>query len=285
MSQTHDLLCIWLLPIFICLLYAQMSSAQSAWFQLLMGVVKRWLQHYVFCRDIQLLPYIWEGGCQNPARRRVPKPCNKLGATSSLIIAQATRRSKAEQTVAQLLPPLPAGKTLSTGIVPGQGGVGSCRVRESSFPQQGLQESTMLPNSMASALGGSHTVSQVAPIQVLSHWVCGGCGGALLPAAPRKGSVASEHCDSLITHPGPASSSPWGGWVAPSGPDLGTVLLSHAEMWHTCMLDWREHWGPTRLIIIPPVGGTFPQILTFCFFHMLWFLSISRVVLELRSDS
>lgn len=34
--------------------------------------------------------------------RKVPKPWNKMGLTSPLIIAQATRRSEAEQTAAQL---------------------------------------------------------------------------------------------------------------------------------------------------------------------------------------
>lgn len=87
---------------------------------------------------------------------RMPKPCIKPGPTSPLIIAQATKRSEGEQTAAQL----PLHFQLVRPWVPGssQGKAGEeviqCK-KAASQPlfQQGLWESTALPNSMASALG------------------------------------------------------------------------------------------------------------------------------------
>lgn len=174
MSQTHDPLCIWLLLIFICCPHAKMSRTQSAWPQLLTGLEETWPQGCVLCRDTP-------SSAQNMGRR-VSKPATMPHPTSPLITARATKRSEANQTATQLPPPLPAGKTLGTGIVPGRWGVGNHGVRESS-----------LPAAISTGFEGEHgTTRQHSPSSEgqLGHWVPVGCEGAGLPADPWRGKVA-----------------------------------------------------------------------------------------------
>lgn len=92
---------------------------------------------------------------------------------SPLITARATKRSKANQTVTQLSPPLPAGKTLGTGIVQ-DGGCGKsggekkqppncyfhrvCR-EHSAAPQHG-PSSEGPPSSLAAVMSGRRAVSR-----------------------------------------------------------------------------------------------------------------------------
>lgn len=156
--------------------------------------------------------------------RRVPKPCHKPGATSSLIIAQAARRSEAEQTVAQLLPPLPAGKILSTGIVPGQVGAGICRARESSFPQHSSRRAQCYPTAWPQLCGGP----MLCPRWPLSKSSATGCVGGVwehcCQRLPRHevwpGSIMTDSSpihDQPLQAPGVAGwlPGPWPGNCAP----------------------------------------------------------------------
>lgn len=140
-----------------------------------------------------------------------------------------------------------------TGIVPGRGGAWSHGVQESSFLRAistGFEgEDRATQEHSLSFCGGSLATS--------AAWVHRERRGMWPPAGPWLGWVAQGHCDNLTPSLGPAP-NPWGSWVAPGGPGMGTVLLSHAGTWHMCTLDWHLCSGPTRLIIMPPVGGTFP---------------------------
>lgn len=200
------------------------------------------------------LEEMWPQGCvlygDTPSSaqnigKRVPKPTNMPHPTSPLITARATKTSKANQTVAQLPPPFPAGKTLGTGIVPGQGGVENLRVRESSLPT--TTSTGFVGEHSATPQHGPNSEGSPSTLATGCLWHVGEQGGQQI-------------------HGGEGWPE---GQVASGGLGMGTVLLSHAGTWHLCTLEWRVCSGPTRLITMPPVGGTFPQIQTFCFFHML----------------
>lgn len=148
-SWAHDLLCIQLLHSFICCPYTKRCPGHSQHGLSCWWGWRRCSHKLVsYAETHPPRPKIWEGGCQMAIMSHPPSP---------LITSRATKRSKANQTATQLSPPLPAGKTLGTGIVQ-DGGVWEIRRWEKTASQlllpQGLQESTVLPHSMAPALRG-----------------------------------------------------------------------------------------------------------------------------------
>lgn len=94
-----------------------------------------------FAEKHPALPKIWEGRCQMAAVSLL---------TSPLITARANKKSKVNQTATHLPPPLPAGKTLDMGIVPGWGVwemLGWEKAASHPLLPQGLWESTAPPYS------------------------------------------------------------------------------------------------------------------------------------------
>lgn len=182
------------------------------------------------------LPKIWERGWQMANIMSHP--------TSPLITARATKRSEANQSVTQLPPPLPAGKTQAPGLCQ-DGGHGKSQGERKQPPNCSLHRvcgrAQFYLRAQPQLWGTTPTVATVC------LW-----------------DVGQQGCQQI--HGGKGWPE---GQVAPGGPGMGTTLLSHAGTWHLCTLEWRVFTGPTRLITMPPVGGTFPQIRTFCFFHML----------------
>lgn len=165
-------------------------------------------------------------------------------------------------------PPLPAGKTPGTGMVPGWGGAKSRGVRESSFPTA-ISTGFVRQHRARSQLWGvpDPAPSGPPPPRPLAAWgtwgIAAAQGSPVGKGIPGGTTAASPPTWDQPRAPGVAGWLPAVlAWEPCSCPPRRDVARVRARL--TCVRS-----GPARLIIMPPVGGTFPQILTFWFFHML----------------